>query len=48
MNAKVIAAAKTDMDRDGDYATFSRLKADRDGLARAIGAGEIWGEPTAH
>ena len=45
---RAVAAAKTDMDRDGDYATFSRLKADRDGLARAIGAGEIWGEPTAH
>jgi DNA primase len=45
---RAVETAKQDVDRDGDFATLKRLKADRDGLARAIGAGEIWDPPTAH
>jgi DNA primase len=45
---RAVEAAKKDVDRDGDFATLIRLKADRDGLARAIGAGEIWDKSATH
>ncbi len=44
---RAVEAAKQDVDRDGDFATLKRRKAERDLLSRAIGSGEIWSE-TAH
>ena len=45
---RAVDLAKQDVDRDGDFATLKRLKADRDLLSRAIGSGELWGAETAH
>ncbi len=45
---RAVDLAKQDVDRDGDFATLKRLKADRDLLSRAIGSGELWGPSTAH
>lgn len=43
---KALAAAKSGADQAFDAPTFSRLKAERDALKRAIKTGTIW-EPTA-
>ena len=45
---RAVDLAKQDVDRDGDFATLKRLKADRDLLSRAIGSGELWGPATTH
>lgn len=37
-----VQLAKSDLERDPDFATLRNLKIERDALVRAIGSGEIW------
>lgn len=44
---RAVDQAKQDIDRDHDFATLTKLKAERDALSRAISAGE-WSSTTTH
>lgn len=39
---RAFADAKTDLERDHDYPTLGRLKAERDAAQRAVRAGTLW------